>query len=100
MVWLLISFLPLLSGAATLFTRWDLPRMIESLSLNSRISAAGFMLLGLAAWSVIASAEKLEKDQNCEVDSLSSLPPAYFGLFTPFLRPSAQHSSTLRAQEH
>lgn len=61
--------------------------MIESLSLNSRISAAGFLLLGLAAWSVIASAEKLEKDQNCEVDSLSSLPPAYFGLFTPFCDP-------------
>ena len=59
--------LPFLSGAATSFSRWDLPDMIQSLSLNSRISAPGLLPVGLAARSVMAAAKTPGKDQNCEV---------------------------------
>ena len=86
-MWVLVSFLPPLSGAAAPFSRGDPCPVIRSLSLRSRVSASGFLLRGLAASQLLLLPRSWKKDQNCELDSFSSLPPPCSGLFTPFLQP-------------
>lgn len=78
-----VSSLP--RGAATSLGSWDGPDAIQSFSLNSMLHAAGSLLVGLAARSVIAPSKKLEKDHNCKADSVSSLLATMFSAFDDLL---------------